>query len=120
LKDIRAADVCPSLVPRASHFTPPYIEAAPTVVSFDRSPGSVLVLASDGLWDYLSPEEVTQVVEILIGDQDAPKIAQELVDKALSVAAEATELSVSELKSMEPGIEKRSIHDDITAIVLLL
>lgn len=126
LKDIRASEVCPNLVPDGAVFTPPYIEAVPSLVSFERQKDSVLVLASDGLWDYLSQEEVTSVVDalrsrpgLIASESD---IAEALIEKALAVAADATngELSLTELKDMKPGTDKRNIHDDITAVVLFL
>ena len=121
LKDIRASEVCPNLVPAGAVFTPPYIEAVPSLVSFERQKGSVLVLASDGLWDYLSQEEVTSIVDTLRNKAEN-EIAEALIEKALDVAADATngELSLTELKDMQPGTDKRNIHDDITAVVLFL
>ncbi|KAK9466786.1 phosphatase 2C-like domain-containing protein [Lipomyces arxii] len=42
--------------------TPPYVTARPDVVSAKVEPGDFLVLATDGVWDVLSPREVTQLV----------------------------------------------------------
>lgn len=122
LKDQRAVDLCPDLVP-ASLFTPPYIEAVPTLERFKREPGSILVLASDGLWDYLGPEDAVEVLLPLVEKKATPdSLAEALTEKALAVAAEATdgELTVDVLKAMPPGMEKRNIHDDITAVVIVL
>jgi pyruvate dehydrogenase phosphatase len=123
LKDHRATQFCPDLVPQnSSRFTPPYIEVAPSIEQFERKQGAVLVLASDGLWDYLSPEDVVEVLNGFPKGASAQSMASALIEKALAIAAEATngELSLTELKALNPGREKRNIHDDITAVVVLL
>ena len=123
LKDARAIDLCPDLVPNGP-FTPPYIEAAPSIEQFERKSGTVLILASDGLWDYVSPKDVLEVLRAgpPASRQSGKEIASALIEKALEIAADATngELSLSELKAMSPGYDKRNIHDDITAVVIVL
>ena len=51
-----------SLVPH-KYRTPPYLDAEPEVIHHHLTPkDKFLVLASDGLWDCLSPEKVVQLV----------------------------------------------------------
>lgn len=122
LKDARATELCPDLVPNGP-FTPPYIEAAPSINQFERKSGTLLILGSDGLWDYVSPEDVLDVLRANPCSQSSSEeIAQALADRALEIAAEATngELSLAELRAMPPGYDKRNIHDDITAVVVAL
>jgi pyruvate dehydrogenase phosphatase len=120
LKDARAVEVCPELVP-ASSFSPPYIEVTPSINEWQRESGSLLVLATDGLWDYVSPQQVVDLVRRLPRD-DVQAMAAGLIDLALEIAAEATagEFSVADLKAMPQGYERRSIHDDITVLVIAL
>ena len=127
LKDEKAVEICPpefaDLIPNHDVFTPPYIEAIPTVKEFVREPGSVLVLASDGLWDYVSPSIVTETVsEGFRSGRNCAEIADDLVTVALTIASEATggEISPEELREMQRGFERRNIHDDITVVVLAL
>ncbi|XP_046376638.2 pyruvate dehydrogenase [acetyl-transferring]-phosphatase 1, mitochondrial-like [Haliotis rufescens] len=50
------------LIPRNYH-TPPYLTAEPEIIHHRLTPrDKFLVLASDGLWDTLSPEKVVQLV----------------------------------------------------------
>lgn len=124
LKDAKAIEFCPELVPHIdSGFTPPYIDVVPSCVSLERRNGDILILASDGLWDYVSPAVVADVVRSGIENQRTPDlIAGDLIEAALEIAAEATggEVSLDQLKSMAPGVEKRSIHDDITVVVVAM
>ena len=122
LKDLRAAEVCPELVP-ANAFTPPYIQATPTVCQFARRKGEVLVLGTDGLWDYVGAAAVVDVVKRgIAANKSADDIAASLVETALEIAAEATagEVSLAQLKAMPTGADRRNIHDDITVVVILL
>ena len=128
LKDEKAVEICPpefsDLIPNMNDiFTPPYIEAIPTVREIARERGSVLVIASDGLWDYVSPTLVTETVALgFQSGRNCSEIADDLVDVALEIASEATggEISADELREMQRGFERRNIHDDITVVVLAL
>lgn len=110
------------------HFSlkdPPYIQVSPSTRIVKRMPGSALVLGSDGLWDYLSPGDVLEVVKRGIARRESPdQIADALIDKALTVAAEAapggTSLTLEKLRVMQPGVDRRNIHDDITVVVVLV
>ncbi|KAG2007286.1 phophatase 2C family protein [Coprinopsis cinerea AmutBmut pab1-1] len=41
--------------------TPPYVTARPETTSFDLLPGDTLVMASDGLWDLVSSDDVASI-----------------------------------------------------------
>lgn len=47
--------------------TPPYLTAEPVVTNFVVEPGDFLVMASDGLWDCLTNEEVVGLVGVWLG-----------------------------------------------------
>ncbi|PVD20596.1 hypothetical protein C0Q70_18752 [Pomacea canaliculata] len=71
-----------NLIPKNSQ-TPPYLDAEPEVVHHHLTPkDKFLVLATDGLWDCLSPEKVVQLVaghmdgkQVLV-NYDPPKNAK--------------------------------------------
>jgi pyruvate dehydrogenase phosphatase len=102
-------------------FTPPYIHVTPTLVEFDRVAGSYLVLGSDGLWDYCSPRMVRNVIASGSRQGRNPnQLAEDLIEAALEVASESSDVSIGDLKNMQRGFERRNIHDDITVVVLAL
>jgi pyruvate dehydrogenase phosphatase len=99
--------------------SPPYISALPSYRVYKREPGVVLVLATDGLWDYLSPSVVVGVVRH--GREDGwtmGEIADELVRRAMKVAVESVDMTIEELGDIPPGPDKRIIHDDTTVLVI--
>jgi pyruvate dehydrogenase phosphatase len=100
-----------------ANFSSPYISVTPSIRTVRIGPGCFIILASDGLWDYLSPGEAVELVRA--GDRSNPTaLSQSLVDRALEIAAETNSISIEELRLMPPGREKRAIHDDITVIVI--
>ena len=95
-------------------FNPPYISATP-VLSRHRGEGHI-VLASDGLWDQLTPHHLQYLVK---APGKTPKQkAESLVEAAYKAAADKNGLSLSELRSMPLGKQKRRIVDDISVVVL--
>lgn len=48
------------------------------------------------------------------------KIASELVEEALKIAARESGMSFETLKQLPKGRQRRSHHDDTTAVVLFL
>lgn len=67
-----------------------------------------MVLASDGVWDFLSEEEVA---ESCIEGGEAG-----ILERTLEKIAELNGKSVEEIKGIDPEI-KRDFHDDIAVIV---
>jgi len=97
----------------------PYITAHPdvTVVERDAKLDKWLVLGSDGLWDYVSPQEIVQHSSICNSPQE---LADLLTDLVLNKTAERTGLSIENLKALSPGPNRRSLHDDVTVLVVKL
>ena len=119
LKDERAADFCPDLVPIL--FTPHYIHAVTSVRKFLREEGAILILATDGLWDYVSPLAALEVIRCGIRTRKSPdELAASLVEHALQVAADSGGISLEELRAMPTGTDRRNVHDDITVLVFKL
>ena len=100
----------------------PYITSEPDITFVPRSPlDQLIVLGSDGLWDELSEQEVADVATAALSRGATPEeIAQQLIDAALVKAAEAAKMRVDDLKRLPQGRERRSLHDDISVVVLLL
>eukprot|EP00742_Colponemidia_sp_Colp-10_P002323 GILJ01002479.1.p1 GENE.GILJ01002479.1~~GILJ01002479.1.p1 ORF type:complete len:421 (-),score=51.54 GILJ01002479.1:235-1446(-) len=98
-------------------YTPPYITATPEVVERAIQPGDdFVIIASDGLWDELTPEEAVQIAS----QEKEPELAsQRLLESALKKAADRHHISVEQLKLIAPG-RRRSLHDDITVAVVSL
>ncbi len=78
-----------------------------------------LILGTDGLWDYLPNAEAVEIVRNgMINHQKEEEVAAKLVERALEIAAEESGMSLSELKKLNPGRQRRSRHDDTTAVVM--
>jgi pyruvate dehydrogenase phosphatase len=99
-------------------YTPPYVGTQPDIFHLTLTPKDrFLILASDGLWDYLTDEEAVEIVSTHY--KETPElVAQILIQRALEVAAMESEMSVQQLLSLPAGRERRRRHDDTTAVVL--
>lgn len=110
--------------------TPPYVTADPVVTHHNRKGSDrFMVIASDGLWERISNEDVVNIVantlEQELGHKSAfslfgrkekccrPNAATELLWHALG----GTEASVSELLNIPPSYS-RMARDDITVMVV--
>merc|ERR1712196_504398 len=103
--------------------TQPYISATPEVSVWPRHPqDELLVLGSDGLWDYLGPDDVQQLARPFLdgGAGRFQALAQCLVDEVISRAAKAHNMEVSSLEAVPPGPIRRRLHDDITVVTVNL
>eukprot|EP00640_Fibrocapsa_japonica_P001305 CAMPEP_0113943046 /NCGR_PEP_ID=MMETSP1339-20121228/17997_1 /TAXON_ID=94617 /ORGANISM="Fibrocapsa japonica" /LENGTH=381 /DNA_ID=CAMNT_0000947791 /DNA_START=390 /DNA_END=1535 /DNA_ORIENTATION=+ /assembly_acc=CAM_ASM_000762 len=102
-------------------YTPPYITARPEVTCHMRrtAEDDFLILASDGLWDYLDNQEAVAIVAqgIAEGDED---LGQRLVSAVLQEAAKAQGMTVDQLRKVPVGRQRRRLHDDITVVVIRL
>lgn len=98
----------------SSPYTPPYVKTIPDVFYLPLEPSyKFVILASDGLWDYISPQEAVEIV----ANENSDTASAKLVERALAVAASESKLTLDQLKALPPGA-RRSRHDDTTAIVL--
>jgi serine/threonine protein phosphatase PrpC len=77
-----------------------------------------LILACDGLWDVLSNEEAVHFVASDTGPREG--VATRLVSHVLEREAARAGMSVTQLMNLPAGRKRRSLHDDITAIVVFL
>jgi pyruvate dehydrogenase phosphatase len=99
------------------NFNGPYIEHLPDIQVFELTPDDeFIVMATDGLWDFLSPEEVEKVVESYC--EDKTKITNSLYKKTLKKAAFRANLLYEEVGKLPLGQIKRAVHDDITIMVV--
>ena len=80
----------------------------------------ILVLASDGLWDMLSDQEVSEFVLkwVRIQGLSPTEAAEKLIEEALKKSAAKHKLSLEELKALKQGRTRRNKHDDMTVIVV--
>lgn len=79
-----------------------------------------LILASDGVWDFLSDQEAVEVVAASIAAHNGNTefAANDLVEATLARAAELNNMSVAELKDIKEGSDRRKRYDDTTAVVM--
>uniref|UniRef100_A0A0X3PZR8 [Pyruvate dehydrogenase [acetyl-transferring]]-phosphatase 2 n=1 Tax=Schistocephalus solidus TaxID=70667 RepID=A0A0X3PZR8_SCHSO len=111
--------------PRFYH-SPPYLVPTPQVVCRKLTPGRdrFIVLATDGLWDMLSPEEAVQVVaQHLIDYKGDPShagprdtAASRLIRTALG--GESMDTSRIAMHLSVPANVARFYRDDITVLVI--
>lgn len=99
---------------KIDNFKGGYISHIPEIQSIpldEKTRG--LIMATDGLWDELSNEDVTQLYEMHGNAPD--KFLKESLEKALEVASTNSKITVAQLKKIEVG-RRRSLHDDITLL----
>ena len=82
---------------------------------FLTSNDKFLILATDGVWDFLSDDEAVRLVGRC---PDRSQAADILVQAALNTAAKDAGMSIEQLKSLPAGNKRRSLHDDTTVVVL--
>ena len=113
-----------SLKSRGRHLSSPlsfpYISAEPEIKSISISDKDhFLILGSDGVFDFLSNQEVVDVVAKCIKEGAPETAAKEIVRMTLQRAADEAGLSLAELTTVQ-GRLRRRIFDDTTAAVLFL
>jgi len=119
--------------------SPPYITAVPEVEAVQRRPqDDAVILASDGLWDYLSGDDVARLFEAAVGNRSwrtqtsaeqreeaaaartaaSQTLARTLVEEVVQRAAQNNGLSEAALLRVPQG-PRRKLHDDVTVIAIV-
>lgn len=110
-----------SMPPFISHL--PYITSEPEINVHKIEPkDQFVVIASDGLYEHFTPEQVTTFMgEFLLECKDSPtefaKIGNKIIAKELETIAKLMRKTVDEVKNLP---NRKSFMDDTTVIVLLL
>ncbi|XP_068649918.1 protein phosphatase 2C 29-like [Aristolochia californica] len=100
--------------------TAPYISCSPSLSHHKLGPmDQFLVLSSDGLYQYLTNQEVVSFVESLMEKFPDGDPAQHLIEELLSRAAKKAGMDFHELLDIPQG-DRRKYHDDVTVMVISL
>ncbi|GMH28813.1 hypothetical protein Nepgr_030656 [Nepenthes gracilis] len=98
----------------------PYVSCTPAVCHYRLGPrDQFLVLSSDGLYQYLSNEEVVSHVANFMEKFPDGDPAQHLIEELLSRAAKKAGMDFHELLDIPQG-DRRKYHDDVTVMVVSL
>ncbi|KAG2805466.1 hypothetical protein PC129_g14510 [Phytophthora cactorum] len=114
---------CPELSSAPFKSKVPYVTSEPsiTTVYMDGSEKYV-ILASDGLWDVMTPQEAVHIVDKFGPEQSLffSTASAALIHAALEKIAHRDGLMMHELMSMPQGSVRRRFHDDITCTVVYI
>ncbi|XP_015880342.3 protein phosphatase 2C 29 [Ziziphus jujuba] len=100
--------------------TAPYISCLPSLRHHKLYPrDQFLVLSSDGLYQYLTNEEVVSQVENFLEKSPDGDPAQHLIEELLFRAAKKAGMDFHELLDIPQG-DRRKYHDDVTVMVISL
>ncbi|KAH7353102.1 hypothetical protein KP509_19G078300 [Ceratopteris richardii] len=100
--------------------TSPYVTCIPAVCHHSLGPNDrFLVLSSDGLYQYLSNEEVVSQVEWFMENFPDGDPAQYLIEELLFRAAKKAGMDFHELLEIPQG-DRRKYHDDVSVMVISL
>ncbi|KAJ8754313.1 hypothetical protein K2173_002764 [Erythroxylum novogranatense] len=100
--------------------TAPYISCSPSLCHHQLCPrDQFLVLSSDGLYQYLTNQEVVSHVESFMEKFPDGDPAQHLIKELLSRAAKKAGMDFHELLDIPQG-DRRKYHDDVTVMVISL
>ncbi|KAF5935847.1 hypothetical protein HYC85_026976 [Camellia sinensis] len=100
--------------------TAPYISCSPSLRHHKLCPrDQFLVLSSDGLYQYLSNQEVVSDVESFMEKYPDGDPAQHLIEELLLRAAKKAGMGFHELLDIPQG-DRRKYHDDVTVMVISL
>ncbi|KAG6489729.1 probable protein phosphatase 2C 26 [Zingiber officinale] len=100
--------------------TAPYISCTPSLCHYKLGANDqFLVLSSDGLYQYLSNEEVVLHVQSFMERFPDGDPAQSLIEELLFRAAKEAGLDFLELLDIPQG-DRRKYHDDVTVMVISL
>ncbi|KAJ6712036.1 PROTEIN PHOSPHATASE 2C 29 [Salix purpurea] len=100
--------------------TAPYISCSPSLHHHQLCPrDQFLVLSSDGLYQYLTNQEVVSLVESFMEKFPDGDPAQHLLEELLFRAARKAGMDFHELLDIPQG-DRRKYHDDVTVMVISL
>ncbi|KAE9613739.1 hypothetical protein Lal_00016005 [Lupinus albus] len=100
--------------------TAPYISCSPSLRHHRLYPtDQFLILSSDGLYQYLTNEEVVSQVESFMEKFPEGDPAQHLIEELLLRAAKKAGMDFHELLDIPQG-DRRKYHDDVTVMVISL
>ncbi|CAN6715787.1 unnamed protein product [Malus baccata var. baccata] len=100
--------------------TAPYLTCNPSLYHHKLSPRDrLLILSSDGLYQYFTNEEAVSEVELFISSFPDGDPAQHLIEEVLFRAAKKAGMAFHELLDIPQG-ERRRYHDDVSIIVISL
>uniref|UniRef100_A0A7S4PIH2 PPM-type phosphatase domain-containing protein n=1 Tax=Guillardia theta TaxID=55529 RepID=A0A7S4PIH2_GUITH len=100
-------------------YKPPYIETIPEITARplnNCSPGDFLILATDGVWDYLSDQNAVDLAQRAMTRGE--NAAAAIVEATLAMAASRFGINREQLSELPMGRQRRLIHDDATVIVV--
>ncbi|CAM8877946.1 unnamed protein product [Rhodiola kirilowii] len=100
--------------------TAPYVSCTPSLRHHKLCQrDQFLVLSSDGLYQYLTNQEVVSHVESFMEKSPEGDPAQHLIEELLSRAAKKAGMDLHELLDIPQG-DRRKYHDDVTVMVVSL
>ncbi|XP_047340426.1 protein phosphatase 2C 29 [Impatiens glandulifera] len=98
----------------------PYISCSPSLCHHRLCPrDQFIILSSDGLYQYLTNQEVVTVVESFMEKFPDGDPAQHLIEELLVRAAKKAGMDFHELLDIPQG-DRRKYHDDVTVMVISL
>lgn len=103
------------------NFNGPYISAVPemTVIPIDSAVDKYLLLATDGLCDFMKSDEVSDLITQAKG-KGKEITAEDLLSRVYKKAASEAYMTVDQLNSIPPGRKRRNLIDDTTIILMRL
>ncbi|KAI4369564.1 hypothetical protein MLD38_017990 [Melastoma candidum] len=100
--------------------SPPYISTQPAISVHSISQDDhFIVVASDGLFDFFTNDEVVKLIHSFILENPASDPAKLIVEQLLLRAADCASLALEELMNIPAG-KRRKYHDDVTVVVIIL
>ncbi|KAI4378924.1 hypothetical protein MLD38_016341 [Melastoma candidum] len=100
--------------------SPPYISTQPAInLHTISSEDHFVVVASDGLFDFFSNDEVVRLINSFILENPTSDPAKLIVEQLLLRAADCAGLTLKELMDVPAG-KRRNYHDDVTVVVIML
>ncbi|KAJ7310611.1 protein serine threonine phosphatase 2C [Mycena albidolilacea] len=106
---------CLGNTPRDTLLTPPYFTAEPEITSTTVEPGDFLVMASDGLWDCLTNEEVVGLVGLWLERNENVSNATPLPEEEQAIERAELPVTLTDSKTHYPywpTVKKRFVNVD--------